>query len=152
MSQQSIGYSRDATVAAVRSFYQFLTTLPALSPSAIKEPPPSGWPDINTTSHRQLKKQDDVIDLLRHLPYIDEHADGCTQVAYGTSAIQYNGASVKWCFACDKIEGNIVPAGCGQLPEYVAVLTEGSRYGSWLLLDTQEGMLLVGHAHLKLSI
>jgi len=149
---QSSGYSRDATVTAVRSFYQFLITLPALSPSAIKEPPPSGWPDINATSHRQLGKKDDVIDLLRHLPYIDGHVDGCTQVAYGTSVIQYNSASVKWCFARDKIEGNIAPVGCGELPDYVAVLTEGTRYGSWLLLDTREGRSLCGNLHRQLQM
>jgi hypothetical protein len=33
------------------------------------------------------------------------------------------------------------PPGAGEIPAHVAVLTNGARYGSWLLLDTIEGRL-----------
>lgn len=38
-------------------------------------------------------------------------------------------------------EGYIVPVGAGVIPEHVAILTMGGRYGSFLLVDTQEGKL-----------
>ena len=143
-------YSRDAAVAAVRSFYRFLNTLPALAPSAVKEPPPSGWPDIDASSHAQPDKNEDVIDLLRHLPYIDETASGCTQISYETRVIQYNGPSVRWDLSRNQLKGTSVPVGCGELPGYVAVLTTGARYGSWLLLDTRAGKVITaGNVHLQ---
>jgi hypothetical protein len=36
-------------------------------------------------------------------------------------------------------EGYIVPVGIGVIPEHVAILMMGGRYGSFLLVDTQEG-------------
>lgn len=135
----SQGYSCNATVAAVRSFYEFLTILPSLSQSAILEPPLSGWPDINANSHELLRKNETVIDLLRHLPYIDEYAEGCSQVSYQTTVIQHNGPSARWSLSSDNVEGTMEPVGCGKLPDYVVALTQGGRYGSWLLLDTHAG-------------
>lgn len=64
-----ISYSRNATIAAVRSYYQFLTKL-YLPESATLEPPPGGWPTITKDKMRSLGKTDEVIELLRHLPYL----------------------------------------------------------------------------------
>lgn len=69
-----ISYSRDATIAAFRDYYQFLTKL-YLPESAIDEPPPEGWPTTTTESKRDLGKTDEVIELLRHLPYIPQDND-----------------------------------------------------------------------------
>lgn len=135
---QGASYARDAAVSAVRSFYEFLTTLPKLSPSAIKEPPPSGWPNIDANSLAPLQKDNNVIDLLRHLPYITADDEGCDQISYQTRAISYDKASVEWCTYQKKLEDAFVPGG---LPDYVVALTEGSGWGSWLLLDTRKGTI-----------
>jgi hypothetical protein len=45
MSQNSSTMSRDEIVESVSRFYTFLTTHPYLPSSAIKTPPPAGWPE-----------------------------------------------------------------------------------------------------------
>jgi len=41
-----------------------------LRESDVIEPPEGGWPNITTDSLQDLGKTDEVISLLRHLPYI----------------------------------------------------------------------------------
>jgi hypothetical protein len=65
---EGITYSRDETVAAVRDYYQFLTKM-YLDEGKVNEPPPEGWAHITTRSFT-LDKSKEVINLLRHLPYI----------------------------------------------------------------------------------
>lgn len=135
-------YFRDAAVSAIRSFYKFLTTLPGLLPSAIKEPPPSGWPDVDTNTLAPLKKNNAVIDLLRHIPYIDNSIDGGTvEIAYKTLALQYNWPANRRTIEFSDLEGCYIPISY-ELPDYVVALTKVGEFGSWLLLDTQEGKLL----------
>lgn len=128
-------YTRESAVAAIRSFYQFFATLPSLPPEYIWEPPTGGWPEINGNSLASLGKNRDVINLLRHIPYIND-----IQIAFQTTVIDYTSETVKWCFDKSVVKGNILPGGGGVLPEHVAVLTDGGTRGSWLLLDTQEGI------------
>lgn len=70
-----ITYSRDAVVAAVQDYYAFLTKM-YLKESAIIQPPQGGWPSITSDSLRDLGKTNDVVSLLRHLPYIGEPNQG----------------------------------------------------------------------------
>jgi hypothetical protein len=62
-------YSRDEFIAAIRDYYDFLTKLFA-DPSFILEPPQDGWPNITPEACQDLGKTDQVVELLRHLPYI----------------------------------------------------------------------------------
>jgi hypothetical protein len=128
-------YSRTEAVATVRSFYEFFTTLPSLAPSDIDYPPETGWPQISAASHAGLNKNEDVIDLLKHLPYITWDV----QIAYQTHVIDYTVSSVQQSIEKGQAEGYIVPVGAGVIPEHVAVLTMEGRYGNFLLLDTKEG-------------
>jgi hypothetical protein len=69
-----ISYSRDGCVAAVRDYYAFLAKM-YLKASVVIEPPEEGWPSITPDSLRGLGKTDEVISLLRHLPYITTPKD-----------------------------------------------------------------------------
>ncbi|TPX11423.1 uncharacterized protein E0L32_007842 [Thyridium curvatum] len=69
---EDITYSRDATIAAVTDYYQFLTRM-YMKDSHIIYPPAEGWPSIvnaDPETLRALGKSDEVIALLAHLPYI----------------------------------------------------------------------------------
>jgi hypothetical protein len=122
-------------IFAVRSFYEFFTTLPSLDPEDIKYPPPSGWPGIDEKSMAGLKKNQDVTDLLKHLPYTPWEV----QIAYQTHTIDYTSSDIHENIRKGQLEGFIVPVGAGVIPEHVIPLTMGGRYGSTLLLDIQEG-------------
>lgn len=62
-------YSLDETVAVFKDFFIFLTQM-YMDPDCIEEPPEGGWPNITQETMRQLKKHDNVIELLRHLPRV----------------------------------------------------------------------------------
>lgn len=65
-------YSRERMVAAITSFYKFLRGMHSNSWGACEfvYPPPTGWPDI--TSDLFPGYDDTVLDLVRHLPYIEQ--------------------------------------------------------------------------------
>jgi hypothetical protein len=71
MSNPKPYYSRDELVAIIDDFYTFLTTfyIPA---SAVKRPSPEGWENITPATTKGFRKSPAVIDLIKHLPYIDE--------------------------------------------------------------------------------
>lgn len=62
-------YNRDEVVTAVTEYYHFLTHL-HIDAADIKTPPPTGWPNITSETCAELSQTDDVISLLKHLPYI----------------------------------------------------------------------------------
>ena len=66
-----VSYSREATIAAFRDFYQFLTKM-YLPEDMIEEPPTSGWPSITDENMHLLGKNHEVAELMRHLPYISD--------------------------------------------------------------------------------
>jgi hypothetical protein len=127
-------------VNAIRRYYAFLVIdLGAIPSDCIVEPPEGGWPSITQDSLAGLEKTEAVIELLRHLPYIEPSRDYNTQIAFSTEAIDYRK------IAEYKVgKGNrtrFMPAGNEEFPPHVVVLTEAGEdhYGSWLLLDTENG-------------
>jgi hypothetical protein len=79
-----VSYSREATIAVVREYYRFLTRM-YLKESYVAEPPKGGWPEINRETIGVLGKTDEVISLLRHLPYIvsdDRSAQGAANCLF----------------------------------------------------------------------
>jgi hypothetical protein len=58
-------------VSIVDEYYTFLTTF-YIPTSALKRPPPGGWPNITNKNTAGFGKSQCVIDLLKFLPYIDD--------------------------------------------------------------------------------
>lgn len=63
--------TRDELVTIISDYYHFLTTF-YLPPSALKLPPPGGWPNITAEVIKDLDKSPIVIDLIKNLPYIEQ--------------------------------------------------------------------------------
>ncbi|KAF2833422.1 hypothetical protein CC86DRAFT_441937 [Ophiobolus disseminans] len=61
--------TRNELVTIISDYYVFLTKF-YIPPSAIKYPPPGGWPNITAETTKDLGKSELVIDLIKHLPYI----------------------------------------------------------------------------------
>lgn len=62
-------YSQDQVIAAVTDYYDFLTRL-HVKPEDIRRPPQGGWPEISQERFSKLGKTDKAINLLKHLPYV----------------------------------------------------------------------------------
>ncbi|KAL1981335.1 hypothetical protein VTN96DRAFT_2776 [Rasamsonia emersonii] len=129
-------YNREEIIALIFSFYQFLTTLPSLGPEDIRYPPPGGWPDITKESlvfARSEPKTDEVVALLRHLPYIDMTLkktghDYC--IADWTRPCDWRAGWNRWYDPNDED---------GVFPSWVISLTYGeSKVGHWIMLATSD--------------
>ncbi|RYP01823.1 hypothetical protein DL765_010815 [Monosporascus sp. GIB2] len=143
-SLDEITYSGDATVAAVRDYYHFLTKT-YLKESDIIEPPAGGWPTIRP-SLECMGKTDEVLSLLCHLPYIRDLPDD--------KRVQ----AVPWCYFADwqelgrdasvrHLEGETLRlyserAGkIDDMPPHDVGLTCGGRKNPVILLDTKLGVV-----------
>jgi hypothetical protein len=127
-------------VEAVRLYYAFLSDhLGAIPSDCIVDAPEGGWPEITQSSLVGLEKTDAVIELLRHLPYMNTSNNHNTQIAFSTSAIDYRAIGN---YKVPKGQrSRFPPAGDKEFPPHVVVLTEeGEDYhGSLLLLDLENG-------------
>ncbi|KAI1420348.1 hypothetical protein F5Y12DRAFT_773669 [Xylaria sp. FL1777] len=135
MSQSSsFSYSRGATVAAIRDYYQFITSL-YLPETFIIEPPEGGWPSITQESMSDLGKTEEVIALLRHLPYIydaqEAHgAANCVFADWSAEHLRYEDARIL-------TEGSDYES----VPPHIVGLTCGGRDNPVYLLDTKFGVV-----------
>ncbi|KAJ4339558.1 hypothetical protein N0V95_007748 [Ascochyta clinopodiicola] len=84
-------YTRDEIVTIITDFYTFLTRL-HIPASALKYPPVEGWPNITPETTKGFNKSPLVIDVIKHLPYIDEaHAgDMVTNIHYKCNVIDWS--------------------------------------------------------------
>ncbi|KHO00989.1 uncharacterized protein MAM_01767 [Metarhizium album ARSEF 1941] len=142
-----ITYSQEATVEAVRDYYTFLTRM-YLDDHLVKEPPEGGWPGITAESMRGLGKTDQVISLLRHLPYIDSPGyDGgpnalpnCTFADWHRRAEEdaflVGSADAACARSCSEGAGI-----CEAVPPHVVGLTWDSEDRYPFLLDTKLGVI-----------
>jgi hypothetical protein len=128
-------------VTALRDFYDFLAKLPWLEPDDVLEPPEQGWPNINTDNFGAFHKNNAVIDLLKHLPYIrmDGPSNEYTLVwsthpcDYRRDYFQTVGPSIDCWEIPDTTEREFA------FPEWVIPLTYGKVHGQYIMLDTTDG-------------
>ncbi|KAG9571222.1 hypothetical protein KCU71_g505, partial [Aureobasidium melanogenum] len=120
-------YSREGTVNAILAFYQQLIKHPYLYETALKVPPASGWDTIDEEALRAIGKTDTVVDLLRHLPYLDGRGDGYL-IAYETIPVNFT------------IDSTAMTEEVYSIPGHCVYLTGGlGREGYRLILDTERG-------------
>lgn len=143
---REITYSREATIAAVRDYHTFLTSL-YLDEAEVIEPPKDGWPSITSESLHDLGKTDEVIALLRHLPYIRRRHNG--RDAQGAPNCHFadwqsdSDAVLQDQTTCEDLKVTSEdPAYLDDaIPAHVIGLTSGGRDNPIFLLDTQLGIV-----------
>lgn len=127
-----------SVVDAVRTYYAFLANdLGAIPSECIIDAPEDGWSSITQSSLAGLEKTDKVIEILRHLPYIDNSNSHNTQIAFSTIAIDYR--EIGKYGVAKGTRSQFYPVGSKEFPPHVVVLTEEGEdyYGSLLLLDVE---------------
>lgn len=83
--------SRDELVTIIGDYYKFLVNF-YIPESSLKFPPPAGWPSITPETTKGFPRSPMVIDLLKHLPYIDEEHAGqmITHINYKCDVADYS--------------------------------------------------------------
>ncbi|CAK7219529.1 hypothetical protein SCUCBS95973_003846 [Sporothrix curviconia] len=147
-----IAYSRDECVQAVGDYYRFLTQM-YLDEDDFVYPPDdgNGWPSINKENLADVNKDETVLDLLRHLPYVREDplgggSENDFQVAPFTTITnwpasanyiargRYDGESLKMA-----TEGAAL---CDVIPSHVVGLTAGPPENNIFVVDTELDIVL----------
>ena len=152
-SSRPSAYSRDEVVREVTSFYVFLTKL-YIPFSAVRFPPPGGWPTIDTTLYAFLRKDATVIDLIRHLPYISrlDAYNGTYEVYWRTAAVDYEGEQTRRAISLAKQYNENVDltgidlleeGGSRSIPSHAFLLASQIFWisGCNIVLDTKQGTI-----------
>jgi hypothetical protein len=114
---------------ALTAFYKQVVKHPHLDDAALKTPPISGWETVDSDALRELGKSEEVIELLRHLPYLE--ADG----RYEKLLVQYETVAIAYTQHPSTLMEEVNP-----LPSNCVYLTEGvDREGYSLILDVEKG-------------
>ncbi|CAD0111583.1 unnamed protein product [Aureobasidium uvarum] len=130
-------YSREATIVAFRSYYHFLTDM-FLPEDFIEEPPPDGWPSITKERVVLLGKNEEVFELMRHLPYIP---DECLLAAHAKVCNWSSLFSRRPNNQEDVETKRIITEGLDwpNIPSSAFGLTRGGRDNHVFILDTRFG-------------
>jgi hypothetical protein len=134
-------YSRDEFIAAIRDYYEFLATM-FIDRSCIVESPQGGWPSITAESMQGIRKTEEVIQLLKHMPYIVNkpfsHAmPGCMPFDWATAGAHLMSGKDP--------EGSLIMSEGfedqfgGRIPRYYIGLMRGRRERDIVLLNTKDG-------------
>ncbi|PQE14101.1 Alpha beta hydrolase fold protein [Rutstroemia sp. NJR-2017a BVV2] len=143
--------NREATINAFRDYYRFLVSL-YMDDAEIIEPPEGGWPTVSPEFGRLSGKSDEVIALLRGLPYIRQDTpngewfppEGSAYCYWADWQLLANlgqaGAEVDMSDLRDTL--NATTEGClDPVPAHVVGLTYGGRENKTFLLDTKFGVV-----------
>lgn len=144
-------YKRDTIVGCVTRFYELLVRMGYMEDSNILHAPPGGWDQskIDAKSLRMTGRNETVIDLLQHLPYMKHNYE----VMPETTPIEYLG--MKW-------PDNIIAEDHTTYPHpfcpFDAALEPGmicltyGRVGKWWLIDTAEGIMYAIGTHFDVEM
>ncbi|KAL2122665.1 hypothetical protein VTJ04DRAFT_3120 [Mycothermus thermophilus] len=147
-----VSYSLEETVAAIRDYFEFLTRV-YLDESYVHLPPEGGWPEITPERLRGLGKTDDVVQLLRHMPYIQDDENTGSRIYAGPCMCEF----YKWpvlirnCERSTNISKDFEdmriltePYGDwdkGLVPPHMVGLITIETYFERFLLDTKHGVI-----------
>ncbi|KAI0851377.1 hypothetical protein F5Y00DRAFT_267622 [Daldinia vernicosa] len=135
-------YTRDQYVAIINDFYTFLTKM-YIADSALKHPPEGGWPNITPENCSGFGKNEFVVDLLKHLPYIQGGQDNDVDIYYKCNVLDYSTVTPEQ-FSGTWIKiGEIAASTDEPIPAHTVVIAEGHESGGVdLLLDTEKGTII----------
>jgi hypothetical protein len=140
-------YDPDAIKTALSTYLHALSKLPYIEASDIVYPPATGWPNISATNFAPLGKNETVIALLKHLPYLrNPGLPKGYAIAFETFAIDYSVAPFT-----EPLDGDAVAELSPdqyeddeeKVKSWVVPLTmsQDGYSGCWWLLDTTDGNL-----------
>ncbi|KAK3333067.1 hypothetical protein B0T19DRAFT_439866 [Cercophora scortea] len=135
-------YNQEEVIATLTSFYKFLLTLPWPTPPTLLFPPSDGWAHITPENFAWLNKNDTVLSLLRHLPYIRQENYNEVVVDFETYPADYRRAYFLTPYDLARDGNPYEVPGRVSFPPWVVPLTYGKGKGKFWMLDTSDGTVI----------
>ncbi|OLN83758.1 hypothetical protein CCHL11_08725 [Colletotrichum chlorophyti] len=143
-----MAYDRDEFVRLLTDYYNFCNRV--FWNATVVQAPAGGWSSINQNTLANLKRSDTVIDLLRHIPYVDypeKHLIYAPLVMVNTPVTDYRHEDIQKKIRDDYIEGLTAPV-TGQDPAIpsscAGIAICRNRNGYEVILDTNDGYIYWG--------
>lgn len=145
-------FDREEFVSELTSYYEFLVKM-YLTESKLKRPPEGGWPSLTPDKLEFMGKNEDVMYIMQHIPYIEGGKVQDTIAIYPSCIpVDYTGSS--FTFDLKQVEQGEEPGGSvwesiPMLPNMVfssEVLWIGmweDRDGDFMILDTCRGTITI---------
>ena len=144
-----MAYDRDVVVCCFKRHYELLVRSAYFDSAEIRYPPDEGWSDeqLAVDIMRAFGRSEEVIDLLRHLPYIKQlDGDSKDEVYFQTRHLSYlrdtwpcKSLIAEYCQGKNLSEELMMPRPEDWPPGFIS-LTRG-QHGTWWIIDTAKGSM-----------
>lgn len=144
-------YDRDVVVNCVKRHYELLVKAAYFDPAEVLYPPDEGWSDEQLAIDvlRAFRRSEEVIDLLRHLPYIKQlDGDDRDEVYLYTQHLSYlrdarpvKSLDPKFCRRKQLADDLLMPT-AGEWPAQYISLTR-DQHATWWVIDTAKGLTML---------
>lgn len=145
-----MAFDQDEFIHLLTDFYEFCSR--AFWDLGVQYAPEGGWPSINQQTLAGLEKNNEVIELLRHLPYPDfnvepQQAAYMPLIMFDTPVIDYRSEYIQDLIGKDipnefpepyNYEDRRLPPSC------VGIALTFSRNGYFVVVDTEDGYVYWG--------
>lgn len=129
-------------IQGLTEYYTLLSQTASFPPDTISLPPSGGWSDdqLDVKVLKAFKRSDAVIDLLRHIPYLNAGDQGEWQIWPESFAVRYlRGPHTANWLSGYKSTGWAPAMPMDDLPPHIATLTTGHAGSTAWIVDTNEG-------------
>jgi hypothetical protein len=143
-----MAYDRDVVVRCIKRHYELLVKAAYFDPAEIRHPPDEGWSDeqLAVDILRVFGRSEEVIDLVRHLPYIkqldgdqkDEVYFESRHLSYLRDTSPFRYLTVKECQGKNLGDKLLMPI-VEDWPAGFISLTR-DQFATWWLIDTKKGL------------
>ncbi|KAF6808576.1 hypothetical protein CSOJ01_07431 [Colletotrichum sojae] len=143
-----MAYDREEFVRLLTDYFNFCIRV--FWSGTVVQAPTGGWPSITQESLANLERSSTVIDLLRHIPYVELAKDSLVHmpnIMFKTPVIDYRRDDVQDEIRKGNVEGLVAPI-TGQSPptppSCAAIAISRSRNGYEVIIDTDDGYVYWG--------
>lgn len=151
-----MGYDRGVVINCIKRHYELLVKAAYFDPAEVRYPPDEGWSDeqLAVDVLRAFGRSEEVVDLLRHLPYIKQlDSDDRDEVWFQTRHLSYlrdtwpcKSLTAEKCLGRNLSEKLMMP-GPEDWPAGFISLTQ-DQHGTWWIIDTAKGSAMLSiHAN-----
>ncbi|KAH8693506.1 hypothetical protein GQ44DRAFT_719517 [Phaeosphaeriaceae sp. PMI808] len=142
-------YNRDVVVNCIKRHYELLVKVAYFDPAEVRYPPDEGWSDEQLTVDvlRAFGRSEEVIDLLRHLPYIKQlDGDDKDEVYFETRHLSYLrdtwpfiSLSVEECQGKQLSDKLLMPRPADWPAGFISLTRY--QHATWWIIDTAKGII-----------